>query len=336
MSKIVEYLKIFRAHTTPATFLSVLAYYYLAGGESWSIVALGVFFLGVIFQWCGSGHNTVMDYYYDIQDPHKKHFPLVTGAIKYEEAKKVINWMLLICAFIVVWFILTFAKNKLLSLLCFALYLQSGHSYNDGLNKVSLWKWVPEALCFTFMAGIVWFIGGANINTLFWLVLAHAFLLLMYEIFWEGELKEIEFEQEVNILRFFGAKIYYTDNEKYIHIPTWTQIFGYLIKLSRLIVGFIIVYLVAHPFGTIIYLIGAVIVMNYVIKITRAPRIYDHDKELENMGFAEAFDIVFFALAITASTLQEFVFGITIALGGFIWYLVFNRIQWGVSKRPQV
>ena len=76
MGKLKEYLKIFRAHTSPVTVLTVSVYYYLAGGELYSWVSVALILLGIYLHWCGFGHNSVMDYYYDILDPHKQHFPI--------------------------------------------------------------------------------------------------------------------------------------------------------------------------------------------------------------------------------------------------------------------
>jgi len=332
MGKLVEYLKIFRAHTSPVTVLTLVVYYYLAGGEIWSATTLAIVLLGIYLHWCGFGHNSVMDYHYDINDPHKKHFPLVRGTIKYEEAKAVINWMMMLGALVVVAFTLFVAENKILALASLVLYIQMGHSYNDGLDKVTIWKWVPEALCYMFLASWAYFLASKDISTIYWLSMLYMFLVIMYEIYWEGELKEIKFGDEVNILRHFGSRV----EDDILYIPKWLQATSYLINIAKLIIGALIIHLTSSLAGLIIFAVGAVIVMHYVRKMTKSPRIYDHDKELEYMGNAEAFGLLFFTLGIMAKDATTFAFGLVMFAFSLGWYLLFNKIQWGVAKRPQV
>lgn len=333
MSKFVEYLKIFRAHTSPITVLTLVIYYYLGGGELFSWMTPALILLGIYLHWCGFGHNSVMDYHYDLNDPNKQHFPLVKGTIHIDEARKIINSMMLLGIFVTSLFALFFAKNPVMALFCLALYVQAGHSYNDGMDKVTVWKWFPEAICYMFLAGYAFFFGSSDISELFWLGLLYLFLVVMYEIYWEGELKEIEFMGEVNILRYFGARL--EDNSVLI-IPRWLQATSYLINIAKLLVGYMIVWLVAGLVGVAIYSAGAVIVMYYVYKLTKSPRLYIHDKELEYMGNAEALGLVFFTIAVMSGSFKSLAFSIGLALFSLVWYRVFNKIQWGVSKRPQV
>ena len=258
--------------------------------------------------------------------------PLTKGTVKYDEAQKVIHTMMNIGIFITVIFAALFAKNPLMALICLALYVQLGHSYNDGLNKVTIWKWLPEALCYMFLAGYAYFIGGSEVTFIFQLSLLYMFLVIMYQIYWEGELKEILFFEEVNILRHFGVRV---ENDT-LFIPRWLQASSYLINIIKLVVGYVVVYLVSGLLGVVIYTVGAAITMYYVHKMTKAPRKYIHDKELEYMGNAEAFNLVMFTIAVMAKTIQSLLFGIFLALFSIGWYFIFNKIQWGVAKRPQV
>ena len=185
-----DWLRLFRAQTAAATVYSIIVPYILAGGRDWTLVlVLGV--LGTLLHWFSFGHNSVMDYWYDIHDPNKQHHPLESGRIRLGDAHVVIHTGLAVITMAMGLLTLAVAPNPSLALVFLLSYVAWGHAYNDGLDKHTRFSWVPISLCFTFLAGYGWLLAADDINIYMLLILAWAFSTILYQIAWEGNLKDV-------------------------------------------------------------------------------------------------------------------------------------------------
>lgn len=144
--KLRDYLQLFRAHTAPASVLTLVVPYMVAGGRDPVLVGL-FFLLGHLVHFFSFGHNSLMDYWVDIRDPNKRHHPLVAGRISLEDATRVVLYGQALTALATALVILAYSENPALSLLFFLLYFAWGHAYNDGLDHRDEHSWLSIGLC---------------------------------------------------------------------------------------------------------------------------------------------------------------------------------------------
>lgn len=213
--KVRPWLRLFRAQTAPATVLIMLVPY-LAGASflSWSTLALAVY--GLLLHWWTFGDNSLMDAAmgYDKKDPSKAHHPLLTEdwdeSISLHDAHNVIHWGLAVLLTIGGVGSIAWAASPALATLCLLVYVAFGYSYNCGLSKESIQGWLPISVCFASLAGFGWFLSHQGAGWMGWAFLCYVFVTEVFEISYEGNLKELPVAGRVerdNLLRRMGAKV---------------------------------------------------------------------------------------------------------------------------------
>jgi len=329
MEKIRYYLAIFRAHSAPSTIIPFVIFYVLSGGNIWTLKFLLFLPLPIMVHWFGFGHNSLMDTArgYDTKDPHKQHHPLVAGLVSLEQAHKVIHTGLLLFVLYGCWYIYRFAVEKVLAALCFVFGYACGHAYNDGLDKATHWKWVPEALTATFMVLAINFINSTTISYVVLVAVLALFMIHAFQIFFEGELKEIEFMHEVNILRTLGSRVATNEEgQKILIISRLAKAFAWAIQIIKT--------------GLIYYLAWLMCIYNIILvtpymagmlwltyKLLKSPRLYDHDKDLDYMAGAEI--MAFFGSVMAVANAIGYIESALLCLFSIAWLVGFNKIQWG-------
>lgn len=329
--KFKDWLRIGRAQTYPADWLLVLVPFLCGRSDMFQ-----GFILSVIM-WFGHvltfGHNSLLDACVirekdkpppDFMDKNKRHFPLIKGTISLHTAKLVIFTGLLILGIVMAWFTMTFGESKLFAMLMLFLYLMFGLSYDEGLSKETPLSFIPITVCFSTLAGWGWFLSHSTLGLLGWFYVLYVCFIQLYEIGWEGNLKELLAAGKVerkNWLNVLGA---YIDKEGVFH-PKGAIMYGVLTKWIGILVGWII--LLSFPFDITKFvwaIILTVVILYLFLKLT-VTRKYIHKKELLTMSLMEVFSI-FFVIPL----LLNWVTSVLLMVIGFIYFICVNKILWKV------
>ena len=327
-----KYFILFRAQTAPATVFTILIPFLLAGGDL-SLVPL-IFLFGTILHFASFGHNSVMDYWYDIKDPNKQHHPLERGEIKLHEAHQLIHTLLIIATILLI--ILTlYSRFPVYAFISLLLYIVFGHAYNDGLDKNTILSFLPISLCFTSLTAYGWFLGNGAINEFFVFLLLWAFLTIFYQIAWEGNLKDLYNPSELNfnMLRRIATLTFdLSDISKIM-----TSIRGFLntliIILLSLYLGINIAFIIMFTLITIIE-IRSIIRIHLIVSREDFSQPDVRNRLLENFGQAEAFEFFRIATLLLLTDVWP-MFGI-IFLYGLVWFVFMNTILFGSKFGPRV
>jgi len=223
-----------------------------------------------------------MDYWYDVNDPSKRHHPLITGAIKLRSAHNVIHPMLIVsfaALAVIAWLESPAVDLALLSLLGFAVF---GHAYNDGMDKSTVHSWVPISACFTSLAAYGWFMSHSYVDVTFAVLMSATFSAIFFQIAVSGNLKDIG-SDPVNLLRRLGCEGDWSNGIKYSGkamtlIITSTSIKGGLITALPMIV-----------FGSesVNSIITLVLVIAMIVLTAYEVSCRDRDRALKMMSLVE-------------------------------------------------
>jgi len=340
-----DWLQLFRAHTAPATIIFVFSFYVAGHGDLLSFKFLLALLAAFMFHWLGFGHNSVMDYTagYDSLDPNKQHFPLVAKRIKIKTAHNVIHTLMCLSSIYVIIITLLYGTNPALALASFVAALTFGHAYNDGLGKTTVLKFIPLSIYTIALGSWAYFFVASEPTALFWWVLLYVFLVAVYEIAYEGELKEITFFGEANLLRKLGIK-----TEKIIiydvFIPTLRTMFLSYAILCAKVVSVVAIFITAvlearlEPSLYILCLdvilsLFIVLTIYYTWTITKS-RTYNHEEDLKNIALTEVSSA--FALVAALSPICGWLSMIGIILFSIAYFVGMNRYLWRTTVIPKV
>lgn len=354
VDKLVDFLRIFRAHTTPATVLIIIPFYALGGGNLWSWHGLFVLLWSILVHWSGYGGNSVSDAWagYDQLDSHKQHFPLVSERIKITTGVKLLQTMLLLSSMIASILILYGNGDKVLSLTLIFIGTTAGFNYNSGINKVTGLKFLfltlfgvtLAASCFYMTANPygelldIFLVVPSTLGLTYprWIVdqvflwgLLYCMFGAFYQIGWLGELKEILHPSEVNLLTQFGAKI----SEDGLFIPGKARLFGDLTKIGQLVSAFFITLLINNLVCWIILLVASIGALYFHHQLAKK-RQWIRNETLTNSAKEEI--CVLFLLPLLLAPIVGWNLILPLILFSLIWYIIFNKLLWNTILRPQV
>jgi 4-hydroxybenzoate polyprenyltransferase len=323
-----DYFQLFRAHTAPATVLALLTPYLIAGGSNLTIILI-LFILGHFVHYFSFGHNSLMDYWIDRNDPSKSHHPLPSGRIKFEEATKVILYGQSVTSILLSLVILLYSMNPALSLLFLLIYIVFGHAYNDGLDHRSVHSWFPISACYAgFVLVTYTFVRGLDFIGV--LISLWAFLSEVYDIGLLGNVKDLWNPFEVyNPLRKYTTYA--------LRVPICMRkgivVFFWVLRgVITTIILYVALYLLNLPLSNLILLTILTVVELYAI--TKTCRILvevmDRNELLPLFGLSEAFEFFRFTCLAPASwTLILMVYGLA-------YFTSFNKLLWGTRLGPRV
>lgn len=315
---IKDYLQLFRAHTAPATIITMLVAFYVGGGRVFSYFGLLIGVYALLIHWLSYGHNSLLDYKtgYDAKDKHKQHHPLVSGRMTIAQADRVIQWGLLIFSIIGAAISYYYAVNPVLSIAGLLLFYSAGHAYNDGLGKTSILKSIPLTLCYLGLWIWAYFMAAQTFTWLGELVMVYMGLTILYQIAYEGELKDIEAD-EANLLRYLGAKV-----EKGSFYPGKAAFLG-LLKLA----GAAVLLSINMSY----YVIAGVGSMLFLLLLLTETRTWNHKQELTRVAVMEIITIYMLVIAV-----MPWVDGFVLMTFGIVYYICMNKLMWNTYLRPQV
>ena len=251
------WLQLFRAQTAPLTIIIVMTAY-LHGGQFNLLSIIGLVAILLAVHCFSYGHNSLMDTVmgYDRVDPTKNHHPLVRGQISIQSGHQIIHCALIVITIITMVITILFAENIILGLVSIIVWTILGQAYNDGMSKESLLASPIISVMTCAMVAWGWFLSHETLGVVGTLYLIYIFLLIMFQISWDGSLKDIRMPEKSNILVRLGVKIekkqatiHQTDIRGYtsrmvndLIIPTKAKRYALTLKLSSIAIIIIIMW----------------------------------------------------------------------------------------------
>jgi len=317
--KILDWLRIFRAQTMPATLLLILVPY-LTNAEFFSLTTLEIALFAVLAHYLSFGHNSLMDTYggWDYRDPSKKHHPLVSGRVSMTTAHNVIHWGLGLLSVIAAIISIYISPNPIMALTFILLWFVWGHAYNDGLDKECVLSFLPISICFTALGLWGWFLSHSQLDYVGLLLTGYFFFTILFQISWSGHLKELSLKERSNILIKMGASI----TPKGWFIPGASRIYGILIKAINLIFGILLMLANFTLVRLVWYVILCLLSITMLHQLTK-PRPYKRDSELFNMSLMEIFTIY-----MPIPLVLEWTEATILMLLGIIYFFGVNLLLW--------
>lgn len=327
MQTVLNYLRVFRAQTFPASLLLVM-FALLAPGGKVSLWMVAVLFpLVWLIHAIGFGLNSYLDTVagYDREDPAKAAHPLVSRKISMGQACRVLNFLAMITVVFAALVSLQ-AREPTLALFAFLLYAVFGYAYNCHLGKEDfLLGPVSISLSFTGLAAWAWFISHETIGLLGWVLILYVFFTILFQISVSGSIKEMQVKERSNLLIRLGAKLRGGKFE-----PSNSIYYGWTVKIINLFLGVILLYLVFTPQGLISLLFFGSVALYFLHQLTKR-RVYERNRELRNMSAMEIATI-FLPLAIVVPLVPA----LALMVFSLAYFVVANTLLWQTRLAPRV
>jgi len=324
---------LFRAQTGFATYYTIVIPYLLAGGNY--VTSLLLIPPALILHYATFGHNSVMDYWYDVKDIHKQHHPLVSGVLRLSEAHKAIHSMLVVIFTVFVLVTLLTSPRAELALTFLLGYAVFGHAYNDGLDKNTAHSWIPISLCFTCLGIYGWFLASSNVTLPLLLLSVVMFTSIFYQIAFEGNLKDICVEntllnrlaREV-VCKYEGGRT----KIKYLGVTFgWLRVF-----VDTGIILSTIVFVGGGIPAIVILLVLTSIQTSLISGLTSKVRVgIDRDEMLEYFGRVEALQF-FRMMTVIIRDVTSLIMYVVLVTLGVCYFILMNKVLWGSRWGPKV
>jgi 4-hydroxybenzoate polyprenyltransferase len=266
---------------------------------------------------------------WDIKDKNKQHHPLITNEIRKESALKIISIGIFFTTTIAIYLVYISHGNQFYSMIFFCLFLIGGMIYNSGISKVSIWNFIPISLCFTSLSLYSYFLVAKEFNLLIIFIALYIILLQWFEIGVEGEIKEIEIKDEVNMLTMLGTKCDGNTFNMGISI-----IYPWALKLAGLTVAGYIVYRYTYELLTLfLFMIGLVFAIYFCYELTKK-RKWDRNKAIKYMALEEV--ITIFLLPLILLPIIGDIEVVVILTISIIYFISMNKLLWKTWFAPKV
>jgi len=304
---------------------------YLTFNTLLDIRTLILILLTVGIHYMSFGANSLMDYamVYDQKDPNKQHHPLMTGAIKENEAHNVIHWGLGILTVAAAGITLLLSPVSALAMFFLIVWVAFGHAYNDGLSKESLFGFLAISLCITSSSAWGWLLSHNGLSTLGLIYFGYVFFTILYQISWSGFVKEMKVREKSNIIAKMGAHLDVGFKGQKQFIPGRARFYAWFVKGVNIMFGALLLWLQFTLVRLVIFVILLVPIAFYLCKTTKQ-RPYDRGKELMQMSMMEILTI-FLPIPLLLEPIEA---GI-LMLVGVVYFFAINKILWG-TPYPRV
>lgn len=337
MPSIKSLLRLTRAHTAPLEIIPAVVGATLAIGEFWSIDVLiwGVF--GLAYHLTGYGQNSLVDYKngYDKDDPNKSHHPLNTGELSVSTASHAVTLLIIYTIIYLIAAIFLTASSfyaVLIALAVSILMVYAGMEYNYE-GKTTILKPVPISIAHTCVFVLPYvtmaepiltseLIGGTLVVSLW----------VFFQIGISGEIKDLEQEDETNILReTFG--LYVEDGlilSKSKHGDMNFLASCYVIRgLMYIFWAFLLYPDVKYlAFGVV-----ALYIIDFATTTSLAWQSYNRENKLRLMAGIEIMSLSLLSLSAYPVNIYA---APALILGALLWVFVLNYIEWGTILAPDV
>jgi 4-hydroxybenzoate polyprenyltransferase len=311
-----------------------MTFYLLGGGALFSWFGLGLVLWVILAHWWTFGQNSLSDATrvsrigelpYDATDKEgKSHHPLITGEISIDMANNVIYFGLIVLVGFAVLLSYYSGGNFGLSMGCLSLYLMCGFAYNCGLNKSTIFSFIPISLCFAFQGLWAYFLFAKTIEGPVIFLFLYIILLEVYENNVEGGIKEIQ-TSEVNTMRYLGAEI----KNGNIKFSLGSLIWSWGLKLcSIFIAGCILCYytLNINIFIGLLFWLFAIIMIYFCKEILKSGE-WNRNKALKNFSIEEITSI--YLMPIILMPIIGYIEAILLMAFGIVYFVAMNKVNWG-------
>lgn len=307
----------------------------ILGGGSWTLI-LGVTLWALWFHYIGFTHNGLTDLEWDRKDPNKSHFPLVSGKIRERSALMLVTVGTLIG---VVWGWLQAGWWNLPALFWIIWATLWGVSYNL-TSKRSLLAPIFISASFSCLPLYGYYAAGSTIYHAFdvdgvwgmvtdigFLLWAYTFMLMFFQIAVSGYLKELEQEDQPNLLRTLGA---FVGKERLRVYAGGYGLFVILSRLGTIVVGAVIL---CTEIGLPLWEHGMMFFMLLTLMVLAATAIEtcggEWNRELRVQWMAIVEILVYWSLVVALLPLLGTLTALAFMLLPLVWFVAWNRILWG-------
>lgn len=334
---------VMRAHTGAAPLILCISAFLLGGGDTNTLYFIMLVPFSILLHWFHSGHNSLMDSAmgYDIKDPNKKHFPQFNGTLTIVDMHRIIHLLLFFMAIWLLLIVYISPGGKELSLMFFLIYIVTGHVYNDGLSKATIWGWVFCSISMASLYAGFFFLAATGFNYVVVHAIAFTFLLVAYQIGVSGEVKDLDTKSdEKNFLKYLGGEvkeIKYNTYSIYLYQPgVKVFVFALMIKVGMVFVVLNLFKYVDSGFNFIYHVpVLALMFANlFASAILVGNLTWDHDRVLRFCAY-EAITNIFLGL-IMISPFIGYIEAYTLIIASLLYYVVLNRIIWNTTVTPRV
>ncbi|MCS7118283.1 MAG: UbiA family prenyltransferase [Thaumarchaeota archaeon] len=316
-----ETFQLMRAQTAPATVTLVTLGYIAGGGNLLSVQGLLVALYAYLVHIFASGHNSVADYMWDLRDPAKQHHPLVSGKMSYNYAVNLINTGIIAVASAGVIMALMWSPRPELALASYVLFVIGGFTYNGALSKTSYLGWIASAISVTSFASYSYWLSASTLTPIGILYISYFFLTNVFQIGYSGYLKEIEVDDQPNMLHKLGARVVLG-----AYLPTIaTIVWAVVVKMAAILVAMYMVFLrpsLPVVIWCIVVSIGIVVILGEML----APRRWVRSRELKVMSLMEILSF-YLVVPIIAPPLES----VILMVFGVVYFYLMNKTLWGTS-----
>ena len=305
---------------------------YLTFNTLLDIRTLILILLTVGIHYMSFGANSLMDYamVYDQKDPNKQHHPLMTGAIKENEAHNVIHWGLGILTVAAAGITLLLSPVSALAMFFLIVWVAFGHAYNDGLSKESLFGFLAISLCITSSSVWGWLLSHNGLSTLGLIYFGYVFFTILYQISWSGFVKEMKVREKSNIIAKMGAHLDVDHRGDKRFIPGRARFYALFVKGINVTFGAVLLWFQFTVVRLAIFSLIVLLMMWLLYKTTK-PRKYMRETEL---GLMSAMEILTIFAPVTL--LLPWFEASILMLCSIVYFFAMNKILWGTITHPRV
>ena len=327
-----DWLRIARSQTAAAVIMLCGMFYLIGGGSLFSVYGLLVVVFSILAHDFSFAHNSIVDALtgYDLKDKFKKHFPLCNGNVNPHLVLKATH----LGMFTVTVFAIALAwispGNKFYAMSCYAVFIVCGFWYNEWTSKIATWDFVPISICFTALSLYAYFLVSSAVSTVVVLAAAYIFFVEWYEISVSGEIKELEIEDEVSLLRNLGARCTVT----HFNLGAKACLYAWLVKLTGVVLLGIIAFVYnTSIISTMTFIVMAFAMVYFAWKLTRKQK-RDRNKSIRYMAAEEIISI--FALPLILIPIIDTLQALVLIFFSLFYFCFMNFLNWKSILRPQV
>jgi len=197
-----HWIELGRVHTAGLTTALFVGGYLIAGGSVLSVPFLLWFICGVFYHVCGFIHNNIADLPFDLTDPRKTHFPLVSGAINFRKADEVNRFLMILFCF----YSLYLTGLQVIPTLLLLVAIGGGFIY-DYYSKITPVAILGVSTAWGILPLISYFSTTYQISPVVTWITVYSWFQVFVQISVLGFVKDIEAPRENNLMRKLGCRV---------------------------------------------------------------------------------------------------------------------------------
>jgi hypothetical protein len=312
-----HWIELARVHTAGLTTALFVGGYLLAGGTILSIPFLLWFLCGVFYHICGFIHNNIADLPYDLADPRKKHFPLVSGAIEFRKADEINRFLMILFCFYALYL------TRLQPVPTFFLFIAiSGGLLYDYFSKVTPLAVPGVATAWGILPIISYSSTTSSFGPVITWVTIYSWVQVFVQISVLGFIKDMEAPKENNLMRKLGCRV---DGDKFF---CSLKAFSYATLLKGFHMFLLIPVLLSANSSHLAWVLSvAFFLISYFPYQKLMSLEWERDKVLGRCVLNEAF--AFFAVMPAIQGVIGWENVILLLVYPPVWVFTWMRLQWG-------